>query len=219
MPRRSSLVLPLLLLALGVVAVDQGTKQWALSALTEGERTPLLGDLLGLTLVFNPGAALSIATGQTWILTLAAVAVTVVVLRMSSRIGSRTWTVALGLLLGGAVGNLIDRLFRAPGPARGEVVDFIAYGDWFVGNVADIAIVVAAGLMILLGIRGIALDGTRHEDPRGGGASPAPAEEPAAGDPGDAADDGAAGADATAVETGTAVEGTDLAGDEFADRR
>ncbi len=164
MRRRSPLVLPLVLLALVVVALDQATKAWALSALTEGERTPLLGDLLGLTLVFNPGAALSIATGMTWILTVAAIAVTVVVLKVSSRLGSRTWTVALGLLLGGAVGNLIDRIVRDPGVGRGEVVDFIAYADWFVGNVADIAIVAAAGLMILLGARGIALDGTRHVD-------------------------------------------------------
>lgn len=164
MRRPSSLVLALVLLAVVVVALDQGTKAWALSALTEGERTPLLGDLLGLTLVFNPGAALGIATGMTWVLTLAAIAVTVIVLKVSSRLGSRTWTVALGLLLGGAVGNLVDRLFREPGIARGLVVDFIAYGDWFVGNVADIAIVAAAGLMILLGMRGIALDGTRHVD-------------------------------------------------------
>lgn len=225
MRRRPSLTWPLVLLALGVVAVDQATKQWALATLTEGERISLVGEMLGLTLVFNPGAALSIATGQTWILTLAAVAVTVVVLRMSNRLGSRTWTLALGLLLGGAVGNLIDRLFRAPGPARGEVVDFIAYGDWFVGNVADIAIVVAAGLMILLGIRGVALDGTRHEDPRRTGP---------AGDSADAADegDGAAGSAAagdtapttTAGTTGTAPTGDavgsdELAGDELADRR
>lgn len=164
MRRRSPLVLLLVLIAIAVVAADQATKVWALSALTEGERTPILGDLLGLTLVFNSGAALSIATGQTWILTLAALAVTIVVLRVAGRLGSRTWAVALGLLLGGAVGNLIDRLIREPGVGRGEVVDFIAYADWFVGNVADIAIVAAAGLMILLGLRGVALDGTRHVD-------------------------------------------------------
>lgn len=175
MRRRSPLVLLLVLLAVGVVVLDQATKAWAISALTEGERTPLLGDLLGLSLVFNPGAALSIATGMTWILTLAALAVTVVVLRVASRLGSRTWAVALGLLLGGAVGNLIDRLVREPGIGRGEVVDFIAYADWFVGNVADIAIVAAAGLMILLGMRGVALDGTRHDD---GPAGTAAGEEP-----------------------------------------
>ncbi|GEN79227.1 signal peptidase II [Actinotalea fermentans] len=209
MRRPSSLVLWLVLLAVVVVVLDQGTKVWALSALTEGERTPLLGDLLGLTLVFNPGAALSIATGMTWVLTLAAIAVTVVVLKVSSRLGSRTWTVALGLLLGGAVGNLIDRLFREPGVARGHVVDFIAYADWFVGNVADIAIVAAAGLMILLGMRGIALDGTRHVEP---GAS-------------EAAQDGApdAGAPDAAAPEGDAPDGDapdgEPAGDELAGQR
>lgn len=161
MRRTRSLVLAFALIAVVVVALDQVTKVWALDALTQGERTPLLGDLLGLSLVFNSGAALSIATGMTWIFTAAAAGVTVVVLRMANRLGSRGWTVALGLLLGGAVGNLVDRLFRQPAFARGEVVDFIAYGDWFVGNVADIAIVAAAGLMVLLGMRGIGIDGRR----------------------------------------------------------
>jgi len=207
--RRSPLVWLLVLLAIVVVAVDQATKAWALSALTEGERTPVLGDLLGLTLVFNAGAALSIATGMTWILTLAALAVTVVVLRVASRLGSRAWAVALGLLLGGAVGNLIDRLVREPGVARGEVVDFIAYADWFVGNVADIAIVAAAGLMILLGLRGVALDGTRHVDgaPDVGGAPDV--------------DGGGAAGDAGADDGTTADDhlGDEPAGDELADRR
>ena len=76
------------------------------------------------------------------------------------RIGSTGWAVALGLLLGGALGNLIDRLFREPSFGRGEVVDFIAYAHVFVGNVADIAIVVAAVVIVLLSIRGVRIDGT-----------------------------------------------------------
>lgn len=212
MRRPSPLVLLLVLLAVVVVAVDQATKAWALSALTEGERTPVLGDLLGLTLVFNPGAALSIATGMTWILTLAALAVTVVVLRVASRLGSRTWAVALGLLLGGAVGNLIDRLVREPGVGRGEVIDFIAYADWFVGNVADIAIVAAAGLMILLGMRGIALDGTRHVDGDDAPTDEAPADDAPADDP--PADDVPTAGEPVAER----VE-DEPAGDELADRR
>lgn len=135
---------------------------WALRALAENTRTPVLGDLLGLSLLHNPGAALSIATGMTWVFTLAALVVTCIVLRVARRLGSRGWTAALGLLLGGAVGNLIDRLVREPGIGRGRVVDFIAYGDLFVGNVADIAIVAAAGLMLLLGLRGVSLDGRRE---------------------------------------------------------
>lgn len=161
--RRRPLVLGLLALALLVLVLDQLAKLWAEQNLTEGERTPLLGDLLGLTLLYNPGAALSLATGMTWIFTVAAVVVSVVVLRVANRIGSVGWAVALGLLLGGALGNLGDRLFRAPGPGRGHVVDFIAYGDVFVGNVADIAIVVAAGLIVLLSLRGVGIDGRREE--------------------------------------------------------
>ena len=160
-PARRRFVPTLLLLAVGVLLLDQATKIWALASLTAGERTPLVGDLLGLSLVRNPGAAFSVATGMTWVFTLAAVVVTVVVLRVANRLGSRGWTAALGLLLGGALGNLVDRLFREPGFARGHVIDFIAYGDWFVGNVADIAIVGAAFLIAILGIRGIGLDGTR----------------------------------------------------------
>ena len=161
MPDRRRHVSTLLLLAVGVLAIDQLTKVWAVSSLTVGERSPLLGDLLGLSLVRNAGAAFSVATGMTWVFTLAAIAVSVVVLRVAHRLGSRGWTAALGLLLGGALGNLIDRLFREPGFARGHVVDFIAYGDWFVGNVADIAIVGSAVLIAILGMRGIGLDGTR----------------------------------------------------------
>jgi len=161
-PRRDRRLLALVVaLALTVVVVDQVTKAWALRTLTEGDRIPVLGDLLGLQLVFNPGAALSIATGMTWVLTLVALAVVVVVVRMSRRLGSPLWALTLGLLLGGAVGNLVDRFARPPAPGRGHVIDFIAYGNVFVGNVADIAIVVAAGLVIIQTLRGVGLDGTR----------------------------------------------------------
>ena len=141
--RPSGYVLALWLVAIVVVLVDQLTKAWAASALADGHRVALLGDLLGLVLVRNPGAAFSFATGQTWIFTVVAVVVTVIVLRASRRLASRWWAVTLGLVLGGAVGNLIDRLVRSPGVFRGHVVDFIDYGGYFVGNVADIAIVVA----------------------------------------------------------------------------
>ena len=154
----------LAVVALVVLAADQLTKVWALAVLTQGERTPVLGDLLGLELIFNSGAALSFASGTTWIFTIAAVGVSVVILRVSRRLGSTTWAVGLGLLLGGALGNLIDRLFRPPGFAVGHVVDFIAYGQVFIGNVADIAIVVAAVLIVLLSLRGITVEGTRLGD-------------------------------------------------------
>ncbi|HWS59213.1 MAG TPA: signal peptidase II, partial [Actinotalea sp.] len=159
---RRPLVAVFAAVTVAVVVLDQLTKAWALSRLTAGERVPVLGDLLGLELLFNPGAALGIATGMTWIFVVAALGVTVVVLRIAHRLGSLGWALALGLLLGGALGNLIDRLTRPPGFGQGHVVDFIAYGDLFVGNVADIAIVAAAGLVMLLTLRGIGLDGTRH---------------------------------------------------------
>ncbi|ARD42762.1 signal peptidase II [Actinomyces gaoshouyii] len=149
------------LIAAILVAVDQVTKLWAVAALSGHARIPIIGDLLGLVLVRNPGAAFSLATGQTWIFSVVALVVVVVVIRASRGLGSRAWTIALGLVLGGAVGNLIDRLVRAPGPLRGHVVDFIDYGGQFVGNVADIAIVGAAGAIMVLSVLGINLDGTR----------------------------------------------------------
>lgn len=161
MPRRRHLVVVLAVVAVTVLALDQATKALALAHLTEGERTPLLGDLLGLQLMRNPGAALSLASGMTWVFTIAAVGVSVVIVRVADRLGSRAWAIALGLLLGGAVGNLVDRLARPPGFGVGHVVDFIAYGDWFIGNVADIAIVAAAVLIVLLTMVGIGIDGRR----------------------------------------------------------
>lgn len=154
--------LPLVcLIAVVLIAVDQVTKLWAVAALSGHARIPIIGDLLGLVLVRNPGAAFSLATGQTWIFSIVALVVVIVVIRASRGLGSRAWTIALGLVLGGAIGNLIDRLVRAPGFLRGHVVDFIDYGGQFVGNVADIAIVGAAGVIMVLSILGINLDGTR----------------------------------------------------------
>ena len=109
--------------ALVVYAVDQGTKAWALAALTDAAPREVLGDFLRLYLVRNPGAAFSLGTGSTWVLTLLAVAVLVVLIRASRRLGSLGWTWAFGLVLGGALGNLTDRLIRDPGFGRGHVVD------------------------------------------------------------------------------------------------
>ena len=159
--RRRRLIFTLVVVTVAVLLVDQLSKAWAVRELTPGERTDVLDNLLGIQLVFNPGAALSIATGMTWLLTLVAAVVVVVIVRASRRLGSALWAISLGLLLGGAIGNLVDRMVRDPGVARGHVVDFIAYGDFFVGNVADIAIVVAAVLIVLAVVLGIHLDGTR----------------------------------------------------------
>lgn len=165
--------------AAAVAVADQLTKQVALSNLELGAPTSwFLGELLGWKLIFNPGAALSLGTGFTWVLTLLAAAVVVFIVVRARQITSRAWAFALALVLGGAVGNLVDRLFRAPGFPEGHVVDFINYAGFFVGNVADIAIVAAAGLLILLSFRGTPMtvqDGAAQDgatpdepDPEGG---------------------------------------------------
>jgi signal peptidase II len=159
-PRKGLLVV-LTLVAVGVYLLDQLSKAVAVARLTVGDPVELVGDLLRFDLTRNSGAAFSLATGMTWVLTVVAVVVVVVVVRSARRLASLPWAIALGLLLGGAVGNLTDRLVRDPGLGRGHVVDFIAYGHLFIGNVADIAIVAAAGLIVVLALRGTNLDGSR----------------------------------------------------------
>jgi len=147
--------------ALVAYVLDQATKAWALSALDVGAPVNVVGELIRLNLIRNAGAAFSIGDGATWVLTLIAFGVLVVIIRTARRIGSRGWAWALGLLLGGSLGNLTDRMTREPGPGRGHVVDFIDYFGLFIGNVADIAIVGAALLIGLLALRGIGVDGRR----------------------------------------------------------
>jgi signal peptidase II len=160
-PARRGLLVALTGVAAAVYGVDQLTKVLAVARLQPGDPRPLIGELLQLHLIRNAGAAFSMATGVTWVLTIVAVVVVVVVVRSARRLGSVGWAVTLGLLLGGALGNLTDRLLRAPGFGRGHVVDFIDYAGLFIGNVADIAIVVAAFAVALQAVRGIGLDGRR----------------------------------------------------------
>ena len=148
-------------IALVALAADQSTKWWAEHALVSGQPRALVGDLLQLRLTYNPGAAFSVGTGYTIVLTCIALAVIGVVLSMAGRIRSAWWAVALGLLLGGALGNVTDRLFRPPAPFRGHVVDFLELPNWPVFNVADSAITVAAVLFIGLSLGGVRLDGSR----------------------------------------------------------
>ncbi len=142
------------LVAFAVVAVDQAAKWWAVNALSDGRRIILVGDFLSLQLAHNSGAALSVLRGNTWIVTIVMVAVTVWLLAHIGRAKGKIGFAIFGLALGGALGNLSDRVFREPGIGRGEVVDMIGYYRWFVGNVADIAIVLAAVLAILTVWRG-----------------------------------------------------------------
>lgn len=151
-------------LAIVFVLIDQGTKHLALTRLTEGETTPLVGDYFGLRLVFNPGAAFSMATSATELLTAFACIAAIVVMVLSFRLRSAFWAVGFGFLLAGIVGNLIDRLFRAPGFFEGHVVDMLAFPNFPVFNVADVCINIAAGVIIIQAVRGIGLNGLPHDD-------------------------------------------------------
>lgn len=152
---RSRLPLVVAVVAVLVVALDQITKALAVAHLTENEQTALLGPVLRFDLTRNAGAAFSTATGMTWVLTLIAAAVVVFVIRAARRLGSGWWAVAFGLLLGGACGNLTDRIFRAPGVGRGHVVDFLEFPHWPIFNLADTSIVCAGILVVLLTLRGV----------------------------------------------------------------
>ena len=161
-PRRLALLLSVAAVAL---VLDVVTKVLVVARLEGREPVELLGGQLLLRVSRNPGAAFSFAEGATVVFTAVAVAVIVVILRVATRLHSTGWAVALGLLLGGAAGNLVDRLFRSPGPGRGAVVDFIDFQVWPSFNVADSAIVTGGVLAVLLSMRGIELDGTRATDP------------------------------------------------------
>jgi signal peptidase II len=159
-PRRL-LYLGVVFVAVPVYVADQLTKAWAAANLRPDQPRELIGSLLQLNLIRNPGAAFSIGTGATWILTAIACSVVIFVVITARRLGSRGWALALGLLLGGSLGNLSDRLFRAPGPGRGQVVDFLQLPHYPVFNIADSAIVSAAVLIAVLAFRGVSIDGTR----------------------------------------------------------
>lgn len=144
-----------------VIALDILTKSLAVAHLDPMQPVHIIGDAVTLRLVRNSGAAFSMASGYTWILTLIALAVVVVIIRFSSRLRSGWWVLGLGLVLGGAIGNIIDRIFRAPAPLRGHVVDFVSVGWWPVFNVADSAVVCGAILLVVLSLLGFDYDGTR----------------------------------------------------------
>ena len=141
------------------IALDVVTKVAAVAFLADREPVVVVPGVLDLTLVRNPGAAFGLGTGQTWLLSAIAIVVVGVVLRMAGRLRDRGWALALGLLLGGAVGNLLDRLFRQPGPMRGHVIDFLQLPNWPVFNLADSAICLAAALVVWRSLRGVELDG------------------------------------------------------------
>jgi signal peptidase II len=149
-----------------VLAADATTKAIVVAHLQPDQPVHLIGNVLMLWLTRNPGAAFSVGTGETVVFTVIAFAVIVYIARTARRLYSLGWAIALGLLLGGAMGNLTDRIFRAPGLFRGDVVDWIAVTRYYpIFNLADSAIVCGGILTVLLALRGYHLDGTRGEVP------------------------------------------------------
>ncbi len=163
-PRRIGLVATL---ALIIIVLDQVTKLLVVANLDpEGAPKRILGGVVYLSVFRNAGAAFSTATGVTWVLALVAIAVVVVIIRMASKLRSTAWAIALGLILGGAIGNLIDRIFRSPGFLRGHVVDFISLFEpdgrhFAVFNLADSGITLGAVALVLTAFAGIDMDGHR----------------------------------------------------------
>lgn len=157
----------LALVALAVYGADQLSKYFVVQNLTPGEHNQVFGEVLQFVFVKNSGAAFSLASGSTWIFSIAASAVTIFIVVFAHRIKSVGWAVLFGMLLGGTLGNLTDRLLREPSFGLGHVVDFIQV-IYFpaIFNIADIFIVSSMGLFIILSVRGVGLDGTRttHKD-------------------------------------------------------
>lgn len=153
-----------------VLILDQISKAWVIATLPEEQNVPIWGDILGFFFVRNPGAAFSLASGSTWIFSLLALAVAVVIVLYARKIKSLAWVCVFGLLLGGTLGNLTDRLTKPSVDGvfifgQGHVIDFIST-PWMmpaVYNVADIAIVSSMVLLVLLTLLGIGLDGTREK--------------------------------------------------------
>ncbi len=150
-------------------AIDLITKNLVTANLEGKEPVRILGGLIYLQVIRNPGAAFSMATGMTWVLALVALAVVIAIIWISRRLRSIGWAIGLGLVLAGALGNLTDRIFRAPGGLQGHVVDFISAfapnGKGFaIFNIADSAICVGGALIVLLSLLGKDYDGTSTKD-------------------------------------------------------
>ena len=153
----------LLLVALVVLTLDVVTKHVAVDRLSNRGPVEVVDGLLHLRLVRNSGAAFGFASGLTVVLSLVAATVVVVILRAARTLRSAWYAVALGLVLGGAVGNLLDRIFRPPGLFRGRVIDFLELPHWPVFNLADASVVSGGILIVLLSLRGVRHDGSIHD--------------------------------------------------------
>ena len=151
-------------IAFTVIALDQLTKVWAVSRLEYMAPINVIGEVVQLSFTRNPGASFSFATGQTWVFTFIATAVGIAIVRTAKSLTNPVWAACLGALLGGAMGNLIDRLVRSPGHFQGHVVDFIKFPHFPLFNVADIAITTSATIMCIWSLRGIDMSGAVKDE-------------------------------------------------------
>jgi signal peptidase II len=163
-PRAKRRVAVLFAVAVVAYLLDLGSKMLVVAKLEHHEPIEIIGDWLRLAAIRNAGAAFGFGEAFTIIFTVIAAAVIVVIARLARKLRSLPWAIALGLLLGGALGNLTDRIFRAPGVFEGAVVDFIAPKHFAVFNLADSAIVCGGILIVILSFRGLDPDGTVHKD-------------------------------------------------------
>jgi signal peptidase II len=141
------------------IVIDQWSKWWAESELEFREYVPLWGELFGFRLVYNPGAAFGIAADYTWVLSIVAALAVVGLVWFSLSTRHWLWAIGMGAMTGGAISHLGDRLFREPGFAIGHIVDFLDYAGFFVGNVADIALVGGAIVLVLASLIGAPREG------------------------------------------------------------
>ncbi|KAA6217172.1 signal peptidase II [Streptomyces filamentosus] len=163
-PRGRRRIVALFVVAVLAYLIDLGSKIVVVEKLEGREPVKVIGDLLRFEAIRNPGAAFGMGEAFTIVFTCIAAAVIVVIIRLARKLYSLPWAIALGLLLGGALGNLTDRLFRSPGAFEGAVVDFIAPAHFAVFNLADSAIVCGGILIVILSFRGLDPDGTVHKD-------------------------------------------------------
>ena len=151
-------------LAVVAYAIDVVSKVVAVETLSGSPPVEIVGHYFTLYLARNSGAAFSFGTSYTLVLSCIAIVAVVVVVWVARRLGSLGWAIGLGFLLAGVSGNLTDRIFRSPGFLRGHVVDFFMFPNFPVFNVADICINIAAGVIIVQALRGMRVDGMRHQD-------------------------------------------------------
>jgi signal peptidase II len=163
-PRGRRRIAVLFVVAAFAYALDLISKMLVVDRLEHHAPVEVFGDWLELNAIRNPGAAFGFGQAFTVIFTVIAAAVIVVIIRLARKLYSTPWAIALGMLLGGALGNLTDRIFRSPGVFEGQVVDFIAPRGFAVFNLADSAIVCGGILIVLLSFRGLDPDGSVHRD-------------------------------------------------------